>query len=198
MRTTLLVLGVTVGLFMNASAQKVTNHFVRVAPRVAGVVYAPALAGVAAWVAVVLMHDYSDFLDHPAAVNLARRGYTVLAANPRHASDADDRDTDFDNALADLGSAVRYVRRLPNVERVLLLGHSSGAPLAAAYQNIAENGLRACQRPEKIVACPATLSRLERADGVVLLDPIFCLGANVLTSVDLAPDAGDAAAQFNI
>lgn len=198
MRAALLGLAMAVGLCTGASSQQVTNRFVRVAPRVAGVLYVPTQAGPAARVVVVVMHDYSDFLDHPATVNLARRGYTVLAANPRHAPDTDDRDMDFDNALADLGSAVRYARRLPGVERVLLLGHSSGAPLAAAYQNIAENGVQACQGPEKIVPCPNSLADMERADGVVLLDPIFGLGANVLTSVDPALEAGGAAGGLDI
>ncbi|MCR0985583.1 alpha/beta hydrolase [Roseomonas populi] len=203
MRTRLLALAVAAGLLgpctaMTAAAQEVTNRFVRVAPRVAGVVYAPAQPGPAAQVAVVVMHDNNDFLDHPATVNLARRGYTVLAANPRHAPDLDDRDMDFDNALADLGAAMRYARRLPGIGRVVLLGHSSGAPLAAAYQNIAENGVRACQGPEKIVPCPDSLAGMEPADGLVLLDPIFGLGANVLTSVDPSQDAGEAAAALDI
>jgi pimeloyl-ACP methyl ester carboxylesterase len=176
-------------------APAITNTFVRIAPRVAGVLYKPAVASPRSHVAVVVMHDYSDFLDHPATVNLASRGYTVLAANPRYAPDVDDRDTDWDQGLQDLGQAMRYARALPGVDRVVLLGHSSGAPLASAYQNIAENGVKACQGPEKIVPCPSSLAGMPRADGVVLLDPIFGLGANVLTSVDpaLAEGANEAA-----
>jgi acetyl esterase/lipase len=173
-----------------AQAPAVNNHFVRVAPHVAGVLYTPPAGVPQHHVAVVVMHDNNDFLDHPSTVQLASRGFTVLAANPRYAPDLDDRDMDWDAALLDLGSAMRYARGLPGIEHVVLLGHSSGAPLAAAYQNIAENGLKACQGPEKIVPCPDAMSALRPADALVLLDPIFGLGANVLTSVD--PSLADA------
>ncbi len=171
-----------------ASAQEVTNRFIRVAPRVAGVVYTPATPS---RIAVVVMHDNNDFLDHPATINLARRGFTVLAANNRNAPDLDDRDMDWDAALLDLGATMRAARQLPGIEKVVLLGHSSGAPLAAAFQNIAENGVKACQGPEKITPCPDSLTGLAPADGLVLLDPIFGLAANMLTSVD--PALGDPA-----
>jgi len=177
-----------------ASAQLVTNTFVRLAPRVPGVIYRPASASKRSRIAVVVMHDNNDFLDHPATLNLASRGFVVLAANPRYAPDVDDRDIDWDDAIADLGAAVRYAKAMPGIDKVVILGHSSGAPLAAAYQNIAENGVGACQGAEKIVPCPSRLAGLARADAIVLLDPIFGLGANVLTSVD--PAQGSDAAAF--
>lgn len=184
---------------MPAAAQSaVANNFVRIAPRVAGVLYKPAASSPRSHIAVVVMHDNNDFLDHPSTRALASRGYTVLAANPRYAPDLDDRDTDWDAALTDLAAAVRHARALPGVDRVVLLGHSSGAPLAAAYQNIAENGIKACQGPEKIVPCPSSLAGLAAADAVVLLDPIFGLGANVLTSVDPALAEGSAARELDM
>jgi acetyl esterase/lipase len=165
----------------------VRSAFVRVAPRIPGVLYTPAAPGPKTHVALVVMHDNGDSLDHLAGPNLARRGFTVLTANTRYAPDSDDHDTDWDLALQDLGSAVKYLRAQPGIDRVILLGHSSGASLAAAYQNIAENGAKkACQGPEKIVACPSSLDGQAKADAVVLLDPIFGVGANVLTSVDPA------------
>ncbi|VTU13049.1 Alpha/beta hydrolase family protein [Variovorax sp. SRS16] len=181
-----LCLALSLGLPSMSVAQtpSVENHFVRIAPRVAGVLYTPVAASPHRHVAVVVMHDNNDFLDHPSTVQLASRGFTVLAANPRYAPDLDDRDMDWDAALLDLASAVRYARGLAGIDRVVLLGHSSGAPLAAAYQNIAENGVKACQGPEKIVPCPDAMAALRPADALVLLDPIFGLGANVLTSVD--------------
>jgi len=168
------------------AADAPTGQFMRIAPHVAGVLYRPLAPAAHAQVAVVVMHDYNDFLDHPATRNLAARGYTVLAANPRYAPDPDDRDTDWDAALADLGATVRRARALPGIRKVVLLGHSSGAALAASYQAIAENGVAACQGAEKIVPCPDSLAGLPQADGVVLLDPILGLGANVLTSMDPA------------
>ena len=171
---------------MHAQAQSAMANFVRVAPRVSGVLYRPEQLAKSD-LAIVVMHDNNDFLDHPAAVQLAKRGYLVLAVNPRYAPSLEDHDTDWNVALADLGAAVTYVRALPGVKRVVLVGHSSGAPLTASYQNIAENGLKAaCQGPEKIVKCPDSPGVFASADGLVLLDPIFGVGVNVLASIDPA------------
>jgi pimeloyl-ACP methyl ester carboxylesterase len=177
-------LGLSLSLTLAAGADEIKSSFVRIAPRVPGILYSPAAAGPRSRVAVVVMHDNADFLDHPATTNLARRGYTVVAANARYSPDPDDRNIDWDSALTDLGLVVRYAHGLAGIQKVILLGHSSGAPLAAAYQNIAENGVKVCQGPEKIVPCPPSLAGIERADGLILLDPIFGLGANVVASVD--------------
>jgi alpha-beta hydrolase superfamily lysophospholipase len=181
-----------------AQAQAINGVFVRIAPRVAGVRYAPPPPAAHADVAIVVMHDNNDFLDHPSTGALSARGFTVIAANPRYAPDLDDRDIDWDSALADLGSTVRYARSMPGIAKVVILGHSSGAALAAAYQNIAENGVSACQGAEKIVPCPGTLAGLPKADGVVLLDPILGIAANLLTSVDPALAAGVNARDFDL
>ncbi|PZQ75846.1 MAG: hypothetical protein DI563_08505 [Variovorax paradoxus] len=180
-----------------AMAQQ-AEQYIRVTPQVAGMLYSPAAPSAHAHVAVVVMHDYSDFLSHPATRNLQARGFTVLAANPRYAPDLNDRDTDWDVALADLGATVRKAQSLPGIRKVVLLGHSSGAALAAAYQSIAEGGVAACQGSEKIVPCPSSLAGLPKADGVVLLDPILGLGANVLTSMDPALASGADAAALDL
>ncbi|HTI67127.1 MAG TPA: hypothetical protein VL460_06230 [Caulobacteraceae bacterium] len=150
------------------------------------VIWRPAAPGPHAGVVLVGMHDEGNNMDHISGPNLAMRGYTIINANTRTAPDAEDRDTDWDKVLADVGAVVKYARAMPGVTKVLVLGHSSGGPLMAAYQNIAENGLKACNGPEKIFKCPASLAGLPKADGVILLDPIFGVGANVLASVDPA------------
>jgi pimeloyl-ACP methyl ester carboxylesterase len=176
----------TAALTVPAAAQDATNTFVRIAPHVPGVLYRPAEGAAHRDTVVVVMHDNNDFLDHPATRNLTRDGYSVLAANASYSPDTDDHDIDWNVALKDLGSTMAYARKIPGVKQVVLLGHSSGAPLAAAYENIAENGVSVCQDAQKIVPCPSSLQGLPRADLVVLLDPIFGLAANFLTSVDPA------------
>lgn len=161
-------------------------QFIRVAPRVTGVHYQtdrPTAPGLG----LIVMHDFQDFLDHPAAVQLAQRGFEVLAVNPSYGPTVEDRETSWDQALIDLGSAMNYLKGLPHIKTVVLVGHSSGAPLMACYQNIAENGVTAaCQGPEKILPGPDTLTGFTPSDGLVLLDPIFGVAANFLTSVDPA------------
>ncbi|HEY4031489.1 MAG TPA: alpha/beta fold hydrolase [Caulobacteraceae bacterium] len=135
--------------------------------------------------AIVIMHDESDSLQNLQAPRLAAAGYVVLSTNARTGPDPEDHDTNWDNVLADLRTVVTYAKAMPGIGKVVLMGHSSGAPLMAAYQNIAENGVKAaCQGPEKIVKCPDSLQGSPKADGVVLLDPIFGVGAVFLGSVD--------------
>ena len=150
------------------------------------VIWRPASPGPHANVVLVGMHDEGNNMDHLSGPNLARRGYTIINANTRTAPDPEDHDTDWDNVLTDVGAVVKYARAMPGVTKVIVLGHSSGGPLMAAYQNIAENGANACNDAHKVFKCPDSLAGLPRADGVILLDPIFGVGANVLASVDPA------------
>jgi pimeloyl-ACP methyl ester carboxylesterase len=148
------------------------------------VVWRPASPGPKAGVVVVNLHDNSNNLDSMVGPELARRGYTVIAASPRTAPDASDSDTDWNKDLIDVGAVVKYARGLPGTTKVVLVGHSSGGPLMASYQNIAENGVKACNGPEKIIRCPDSLAGLPKADGLVILDPIWGVGANVLNSME--------------
>ncbi len=161
------------------------STFVRI-KGVDAVVSRPAAPGPHSRVAIVIMHDEADSLDNLEAPRLAAAGYLVISSNARTGPDPEDHDTNWDNVLADVRTVATYARALPGITKLVLLGHSSGAPLMAAYQNIAENGVKACQGPEKIVKCPDSLAGLPRADGIILLDPIFGVGATVLASVDPA------------
>jgi hypothetical protein len=59
----------------------------------------------------------------------------------------------------------------------------------AFYENVAENGAKACSGPEKIYACrPSMTTGLEKPDGLILLDPT--LGAfHAMSAVDPAVDS---------
>jgi hypothetical protein len=56
----------------------------------------------------------------------------------------------------------------------------------AAYQNIAQNGVAACRGLEKIVGCPDSLAGMPAADGLILLDTVLGMGAQVLVTLDPA------------
>ena len=43
-----------------------------------------------------------------------------------------------------------YLRKYPGVKKIVLWGHSGGATVMTAYQDIAENGVAACQDAVKI------------------------------------------------
>jgi hypothetical protein len=160
------------------------NAYVRI-DGVNTVIYQPS-ASKQRRTALVAMHDNGDNLHHPALARLAEAGYTALAANARTAPDPEDHDTNWHHILTDVGTVVRFARNLQGIDRVVLYGHSSGAPLMAAYQNLAENGLAVGQTASLLSPCPASLADLPTAEGVLLLDPVFGLGANVLASVNPA------------
>jgi hypothetical protein len=150
------------------------------------VISRPAASGPRSHVAIVIMHDNSDSLDNLEAPRLAAAGYTVISTNARTGPDAEDHDTNWDNVLSDVRTVMRYARAMPGVTKVILSGHSSGAPLMAAYDNIAENGVKVCNGPEKISKCPDSFNDFPKADGLILLDPIFGVGTVTLNSIDPA------------
>jgi pimeloyl-ACP methyl ester carboxylesterase len=162
------------------------RSYVPISPGTVGVLYEPTPAGDKNHIALLIMHNFSDSLQHPAAVQLAQRGYRILAANCVFANNPGS-DQDWDKVILQLHDAVKYLRQIPGVKKVILIGHSSGAPLMALYQNVAQNGPKACQGPEKIVKCPNTFTGFLPADGLILLDPVIGgMGANTLASIDPA------------
>jgi hypothetical protein len=111
---------------------------------------------------------------HPEHVNtfnyfigrgLPRYGYRVMMLNYYGAEQT------YYEFIAPIAAAIRTLRSTPGVQKVVLAGHSSGGPELTSYQDVAENGPRACQEPERIYKCaPKGLENLPKADGVILLD----------------------------
>src|SRR5262245_43782048 len=96
--------------------------------------------------------------NHPSGPQLASRGYRVLLLNNYNER------VGYESYVPDISRAIKYLRSLQGVDKVLLLGHSAGGPLVAFYQNVAENGPRVCQGPEKIYPCRGELDNLPKAD----------------------------------
>ena len=142
-----------------------------------------------AHIGVLVMHPNGNFLEHATIVGtrggtgMASLGYTVLAQNSTMSGN---NIMDTDRVLLEVSRGVKYLRSVPGVTKVVLMGHSGGGPTMAAYQFIAENGVAACKGPEKIVPCPDTLAGMPPADGVILLDSSLGFGAITLTSLDAA------------
>jgi hypothetical protein len=135
-------------------------------------------------IAVILMHSDIGFMAPPGSIDLAKRGYRALAAS------VSDRDNPLDQKLLDVKAAIEFLRQVPGVRKVLILGHSGGATLMSAYQNAAENGVQAFQGPEKLIKC-SDLGELPPSDGVMLLDSNYGNGAMTLFSLDPAVTSED-------
>lgn len=135
-----------------------------------------------AHIALAYVHPNGNVFNMIVGAQMASRGYRVLMIN-HHGEDADEEL--FAPAIS---RGITYLRSLPGVRSVVLAGHSGGGHLIGWYQNIAENGGRACRGPEKIYPCTsAGLDGLAKPDGIVFLDAT--LGAfHQMSSIDPAVD----------
>jgi len=157
---------------------------------VQSLLYEPIEPNEKSQIAVIVMHSDGDFLTHSATIGLARRGYRALGSN------VSNRDDPLDEKLLDVKAASDYLRQYPGVRKVITLGHSGGATLMSAYQNVAENGVQAFQGPEKLIKC-SDLGGLPPADGVMLLDSNYGNGVMTLLSLDPAVTSEDSGKQLD-
>src|SRR5262245_297728 len=131
--------------------------------------------------AVLVFHDTANFISAPPCLQLFQRGFTALCTDAPFPSTAQ---VVWDQVALNIGYGVSYLRSLPNIQRVVLVGHSGGGAAMAWYQNVAENGLAACQAPARLNPCGNNLAGLPPADGVVLLDAIPGLAFTTLSALD--------------
>jgi pimeloyl-ACP methyl ester carboxylesterase len=111
---------------------------------------------------------------HPENINtfnyfigraLPRYGYRVMMMNYYGP------EISYYEYLAPLSAAIKALRAIPGVEKVVLAGHSTGGPALTSFQDVAENGAKACQESVRVYKCDTKLTEnLARADGVMLLD----------------------------
>jgi hypothetical protein len=180
------VLSVCLVSLSMAQYYPVKNTFVRLGSGVPGVLYEPDTATPPAKsaIGILAMHQRSDMLTFSAGSELAKRGYTVLCANPSTSKSGFVSDFDQDKMLTEVKLGVDHLRKLG--KKVVLLGHSGGGGLMSSYQNIAENGISVCQGPKQIIKCPDSLKGLTPADGLMLLDSTIGTGGMTLLSLDPA------------
>lgn len=161
---------------------EVKTTFLRVARRVPGVFYEPVGRDEECLDAILVMHSDEDYLDCPTGEQLAKRGFRVLCANVMVKEGLFFTQVKKMHAVK---GAIEYLRSLPRVNKIILMGHSGGATLMTAYQAIAENGAQVFQGPEKFLPYPHE-SELPPADGVMLLDSNWGNAAMQLFSLDPA------------
>lgn len=111
-------------------------------------------------------------ITHPERANningaapMARYGYRTMMMNYYGPEIA------YEEFLLPLAAAVKAARATPGVEKVVLMGHSTGGPELAFYQDVAENGPKACQEPVRVYKCDSKgIENLPRADGLIAFD----------------------------
>lgn len=153
-------------------------------------------------VGAIVMHPASNFMGHYLIAPLANRGVTCMGLNSRYAGN--DTVLLMERVLQDLGAGVKFMREELGCDRVVVVGNSGGAALAAYYQAEAEHFTAATMvdgDPTHIVAAD-----LPPIDGIALcaahegrahlllrwLDPSL-LDEHDATSVDRSLDMYDSA-----
>lgn len=153
---------------------------------VIGGLYRPSNPGPRANVAIFVMHAEQDYINFVACTELYKRGYTVLCANNNASKSGKMTDLAFEDMLQNAGSGISYLRNQTYIDKVVALGHSGGGAMLWAYQNIAENGVSACNGPEKLYPCSDDLANLPAADGFISVDANYGLSTMTFLSVNPA------------
>lgn len=155
------------GIFGPLQGEGYKTQYIRLGQQGEGMLYEPSAPNPKSRIAVVFTHPNGNNFTAPIGRELASRGYRVLNTNDRGGDELG-----VDAQLPTLSSAVAYLRTLPGVQRVIIVGHSGGAHQMTVYENVAEHGVSACNGPEKVYPCQAKgLEKLEKPDGMILLDP---------------------------
>ena len=169
-----------------AQSPAVKTTFIKLGNGVPGVLYEPATPGARSQIGIYVMHASGDYLSFSACTELSQRGYRVLCSNNSSSKSGAFDDGIMDKALLEAKLGVSYLKQYPDVKKVVLFGHSGGATIMTAYQDIAENGVKVCQDAAKIHKCPDSLAGLPVPDGIVLADANWGGAEMVLLSVDPA------------
>lgn len=168
---------------MTEAPAEIHTEFVRLRPQTMGLLHHPPQVGPEASIGVIFMHPNSNFMTHIGLTELARRGFRALGVNGQYFNT--NRETMiWERIPLDLKPAVEYLRTLPGIRRVVLVGHSGGGQLMPFYQNVAENGVDACRVAGRFAQGDDSLIGLPAADGLILLDAHHGYSANTLTSMD--------------
>ena len=141
--------------------------------------YEPVAPGEKSKIAILVMHSDMNYMNHSACTEMSKRGYRVFCVNRTGPGT-------LDQVIVNARQAMTYLRKVPGVEKIILLGHSGGATLMTSYQMIAENGTKSCQGPEKLHKCPDNFAGMPAADGVMLVDSNWGNAEMSLFSVDPA------------
>lgn len=134
--------------------------------RVSAALYKPD-SGPAPHIAFLVSHRTGNNLNNPACKQLAARGFLALCWNTRFVNN--EALVHWEDIAFDVKTTVDYVRSLPGITRVILLGHSGGSPLMSYYEAVAEAGPNWCKGPDKLVQCTGNMD-FKPADGIVFPD----------------------------
>lgn len=153
------------------------NHYIHLGHGKGAVLYEPLEKDERSRTAILVMHSDGDYYGFIPCPELAKRGFTVMGAN------VSDSKSPMNKKLQDVGFYADYLRNLPDIDRVILLGHSGGATLMSCYQAVAENGAAIFQDEGRIYKMP-DMDPLTPAEAVMFLDTNWGNGVMNILSVN--------------
>ena len=117
-------------------------------------------------IAVLITHpERANNFNYFIGLELPKYGYRAMMMNYYG------KEQTYYEFLQPLAAAIKALHAIPGVEKVVLIGHSSGGAELSSYQDVAENGPSACTGAERVYKCqPKGLDNLPRADGIILFD----------------------------
>lgn len=134
--------------------------------RVSAALYKPD-SGPAPHIAFLVSHRTANNLNNSACRELAKRGFLALCWNTRFVNN--EAAVRWEEIAFDVKTTVDYVRSLPGITKVILLGHSGGSPLMSYYEAVAEAGPNWCKGADKLIQCTGNMD-FKPADGIVFPD----------------------------
>jgi hypothetical protein len=135
--------------------------------RVSAALYKPD-SGAAPHIAFLVSHRTGNNLNNSACKELAKRGFLALCWNTRFVNN--EAAVRWEDIALDVKTTVEYVRGIPGITKVVLLGHSGGSPLMSYYEAVAEAGPGWCKGPDKLVQCGDNVNGFKPVDGMVFPD----------------------------
>lgn len=162
-----LLAGTIVNLVATTTHAQSNPTFVQLG-RAKGALYKPD-SGPEPRTGIIVMHRESNYMNHVACGEFARRGFMVLCMNSRFEnSEASVR---WESIPLDVAGGVNHLKKLlVTGGKVLLFGHSGGAVTMSFYQAVAEQGPAVCQGPNKLVQCGDDLKGLPPVNGIIISD----------------------------
>jgi pimeloyl-ACP methyl ester carboxylesterase len=157
--------------------------FIRLASdNVDGLLYEPEAPAPKARIALVIGFG-TENTGAPMATQMVNRGYRVLVTTHKGP------DLLALAGVPELSRGIAYLRTLPGVRKVVVLGHSGGSRLTTIYASVAANGPAACQGRGVLYPCRTEdATGLSKPDGIILLDPAVGASSNAASSFDPAYD----------
>jgi pimeloyl-ACP methyl ester carboxylesterase len=147
----------------------VKTSFVRLPQQANAVLVEPVTPNARSRIALLITHpEHANNFNYFLGQDLPKYGYRALMLNYYG------KEENYYEFLQPIAAAIRALRAMPGVEKVVLVGHSSGGAELSSYQDVAENGPAACQAAVRIYKCRSTadnnLNDLPKADGLMLID----------------------------